>query len=246
MGNPVIDLALEALRTEGFTAVEAGPGIKAPDITGPVAAVSVHSADWQQQTVTLAVSVLCPAALGAVRCQSEALRAGENLTRSGARCSQGKCTYDGLARLYQVEVLAEFTGSFQGEVFIPEPGLSESEDKLTFKTFTWPNNPEKYREELVREPIHAKNGLYWTYYGMQPVKRVITGSGTFSGASAYERFKALAALFSDTEAGVLTHPVWGSRSVYFTALELTQSVRPEYVAYSFEFREADENGSLPH
>lgn len=118
-------------------------------------------------------------------------------------------------------------------------------DNMTFKTFTWPNNPEKYREELVREPIHVKNGVYWTFYGMREAKRVITGSGAFFGPKAYENFKALATLFSDTEAGTLTHPVWGSRKVYFTALELTQSIKPEYVAYSFEFREADENGSLP-
>ena len=117
---------------------------------------------------------------------------------------------------------------------------------MTFKTFTWPNDPENYREELVREPIHAKNGLYWTYYGMQPVKRVITGSGVFFGNQAFENFKALAALFADTEAGTLTHPVWGTRHVYFTALELEQSIKPGYIAYRFEFRETDENGNLPH
>ena len=118
-------------------------------------------------------------------------------------------------------------------------------DKMTFKTFTWPNNPENYREELVREPIHVKNGVYWNYYGMQPVKRVITGNGAFFGPDALENFKTLAALFADAEAGALTHPVWGSRTVYFTALELHQSIKPEYVAYSFEFRETDENGNLP-
>ncbi len=118
-------------------------------------------------------------------------------------------------------------------------------DKMTFKTFTWPNNPENYREELVREPIHVKSGISWKYYGMQPAKRVITGSGAFFGAEAYANFKALAALFADTEAGTLTHPVWGTKTVMFTALELTQSIKPEYVAYSFEFRETDENGNIP-
>lgn len=118
-------------------------------------------------------------------------------------------------------------------------------DKLTFKTFTWPNNPETYREELEREPIHLKSGVSWKYYGLHPAKRVITGSGAFFGPQAVENFKALAALFGDTEAGTLTHPVWGSRNVHFMALELTQSIKPEYVAYSFEFRETDENGNLP-
>ena len=118
-------------------------------------------------------------------------------------------------------------------------------DKMTFKTFTWPNNPEKYREELVRESIHVKNGVYWNYYGMQPAKRVITGSGAFFGPNAVADFKALAALFADSEAGTLTHPVFGERNVCFMALELEQSVKPEYVAYSFEFREADADGAIP-
>ena len=119
-------------------------------------------------------------------------------------------------------------------------------DKMTFKTFTWPNNPENYREELVREPIYQKVGVNWNFYGMGQVKRVITGNGAFFGPNALENFKALAALFADSEAGTLTHPVWGSRNVYFTGLELHQSIKPEYVAYSFEFRETDENGKVPH
>lgn len=145
MGNPVIDLALEALQAEGFAAVEAGPGSKAPDITGPVAAVSIHGADWQQQTVTLAVSILSPAALGAVRCQCEALRAGEILTRAGARCSQGKCAYDGLSRMYTVEVLAVFTGGLQEGEFTPDPGFSVS---LNDTPLPWVT---AFRGELDRE-----------------------------------------------------------------------------------------------
>ena len=241
-----MDLALEALCKEGFTAVQAGPGGRVPNIHSPVAAVSIQGVDWEQLTVTLAVSILCPAGLGAVRCQCEALRAGEVLSRIGARCSQGKSSYDGLSQMYSVEVLARFTGSIQGEEFIPASGLSQSPEKLTFKTFTWPSNPENYREELHREPLHLKSGESWIFRGMGDARRVISGSGVFLGPRAFEDFKMLAALFADTSTGTLTHPVWGSRTVYFTGLELVQSVKPDYVAYSFEFREVNEDGSLPH
>ncbi len=245
MANPLIQLALDVLQAEDFTALEAGPGTKAPSLTDLCAAVRIEKVDWTQLKATLAVNVLCPVHFGAVRCQEEALRAGEVLTRAGARCTQGRCAYDGLARTFSVEILAEFSCSLQQKDIIPDTGTSQSQEKMTFKTFTWPSNPENYREELTREPIYVKNGVYWTYYGMQPSKRVITGSGAFSGPNAYDTFKALEALYPDTEPGILTHPVWGSRNVYFLGLEMKQSSQPEYVAYSFEFRETDENGDLP-
>ena len=236
MGNAVIDLALERLRAEGIAAGEAMPGRKAPVLTAPAAAVSVHGADWRKQTVTLSIRMLCPDALGLVRCQNEALRAGNILVRAGARCTLGKSSFDGLSRVHIVELLAVFTGNWRNGNFQLSTGTV---GKLVFKTFTWPENPENYREELVREPIYVQTGDQWVFQGMGEPQRVITGSGTFYGPNAAENFKTLAALFSAGEAGPLTHPVWGTKTVYFTGLELTQSVEPEYVAYSFEFREAD-------
>lgn len=245
MGTPVIELALEALRAENFTVWEASPGGKAPALTGPVAAVRIEKVDWEQPEATLAVILLCPEALGPARCQEEAMRAGEVLTCAGARCSQGRCSYDGLAKTFTVEVLAAFSGHIQEKEFVPETGASHPQETMTFKTFTWPNNPDHYQEELTREPIFLKNGVYWSYYGMQPAKRVITGSGAFFGPNAHAHFQALATLYADNEPGILTHPVWGSRNVHFIALELKQSGKPNYVAYSFEFREADETGKIP-
>ena len=37
--------------------------------------------------------------------------------------------------------------------------------------------------------------------------------------------------------GLLIHPVWQISNAYFTALRLEQEPRPDYVRYSFEFRE---------
>lgn len=119
-------------------------------------------------------------------------------------------------------------------------------DKLSFKSFTWPINPEVYQEEYIREPLYAKTDDGSSVFsGMGPMKRVITGSGAFFGPDATTNFSKLAALFNSAERGGLDHPVFGTRSVYFTGLQMTQSPKSDYVAYSFEFREADEEGAIP-
>ncbi len=119
-------------------------------------------------------------------------------------------------------------------------------DKLSFKTFTWPINPEVYQEDYVRDPLYAKTDDGSSVFsGMGPMKRVITGSGAFFGSTASEQFAELSALFSSAERGLLTHPVLGNRTVYFTKLQMTQSPKSDYVAYSFEFAEADADGAIP-
>ena len=119
-------------------------------------------------------------------------------------------------------------------------------DKLIFKTFTWPINPEVYQEDYVRDPVYAKTDDGSSVFsGMGPMKRVITGSGAFFGTDASTNFTELSKLFESAESGTLTHPVWGTRTVYFTKLQMTQSPKSDYVAYSFEFAEADEEGAIP-
>ena len=119
-------------------------------------------------------------------------------------------------------------------------------DKLVFKTFTWPMNPETCQESFLREPLYVKTDDGKTVFsGMGAMKRVITGSGAFLGADAYSNFKKLSKLFEDAALGTLTHPVWGDRSVYFTELQASQSPKENYVAYSFTFTEADADGAIP-
>lgn len=119
-------------------------------------------------------------------------------------------------------------------------------EKMSFKTFVWPQNPHTYREEYLREPIYLKNDLGYTVFdSMGAMRRTITGKGVFFGDTAFASFRALAALFADKTTGTLNHPVWGNRNVWFTALELTQEPRENYVSYSFTFREADSNGVIP-
>jgi hypothetical protein len=52
-------------------------------------------------------------------------------------------------------------------------------------------------------------------------------------------------VFEENSWGGLVHPVFGTYRCYFTELRLIQEPRKDYVAYRFEFREADADGNIP-
>ena len=116
---------------------------------------------------------------------------------------------------------------------------------LCFGSFTWPNNPETYQEKVVREPVYTENGAgEKVLSGVGPVKRTITGSGTFFGATAYANFKSLQVLADRGEAALLIHPIWGTRKAFLTELVSLLEPRENGVAYSFAFQEVNvENAS---
>lgn len=119
-------------------------------------------------------------------------------------------------------------------------------DKLLYKSFSWPQNPEYYRQSFVREPVYVKDEEgNVTFEGLGPLKRTITGSGAFFGDTAYTDFQKLAALCDTAVAGALVHPIWGRVSAFLTKLEMTQEPRADYVAYSFTFQVADADGAIP-
>lgn len=119
-------------------------------------------------------------------------------------------------------------------------------DKLVFRTFTWPQNPEKYQLSWLREPVYEKNTAGETVFsGMGQGKCTITGSGVFFGDGAYTEFKKLAALFEDGACGTLKDPTWGEFNVYLTELEATQEPKSDYVAYRFQFTRANADGEIP-
>lgn len=109
-------------------------------------------------------------------------------------------------------------------------------DNLCFGSFTWPNNPERYEEKCVREPIVGENG---GLSGVGPAQRIITGNGVFCGATAYANFKALLVLMDRGDAADLIHPIWGTRKVYLTELVSGMEPREDFVSYTFTFREAE-------
>ena len=114
-----------------------------------------------------------------------------------------------------------------------------------FKNYVWPQNPEIYEQHYVREPVYTKNAEGNVEFSIGPMKRTITGSGSFFGETAYADFLALAKVFEEDTFGGLVHPVFGTYRCFFTELKLTTEPRVDYVAYTFEFREADIDGNIP-
>ena len=115
---------------------------------------------------------------------------------------------------------------------------------LSFGSFVWPNDPERYEEMCIREPAYEKNGVGEEIFaGMGPVKRIISGNGAFFGADAYESFKNLLAQVGRAEPAELVHPIWGTRRAFLTELKSAMEPMENFVAYSFAFLDADATGA---
>lgn len=112
---------------------------------------------------------------------------------------------------------------------------------MKYRGFTWPNNPRTFEVEL-RRTLHSYKlpfyGFKMQNLGVQ--NRVFRGEGEFVGPDAYDSFRRLAAEFSLSGSGWLEHPVWQPVKVYFAKLKLVQEPREEYVGYSFEFWECED------
>lgn len=124
MGISILEMVLRLLRQEDFTADIAYPGQKYPVLTEPVAAVHLEKVDRSSLTVTVEVNIICPASLGGTTCELEALRATEVLRWAGATCIQHGCSYDGLAQVYEVSVMATFTGVTEEDSCVIGPGFT--------------------------------------------------------------------------------------------------------------------------
>lgn len=118
-------------------------------------------------------------------------------------------------------------------------------DFLSYKTFVWPQNPHTYEEKMSREPQYSTSDGVTYFEGMGELKRIITGSGVFTGENAFAQFRTLADLMDSNQPGNLEHPIWGIRYCYFTGLELTQEPKENYVSYKFTFTGALTNGEVP-
>lgn len=109
---------------------------------------------------------------------------------------------------------------------------------MRFRDFTWPYNPETYTVERRRRVVvHPVPFGQYVLQDMGTTYRVFQGEGTFVGEQAYEQFQQLEAVFSQSGAGLLFHPVWSTVRVYPVSLQLTEEPLPDYVRYRFEFWE---------
>ena len=116
---------------------------------------------------------------------------------------------------------------------------------MKFKDYIWPQDPHTYRETVSREPLYVTQNGETSYNGISSTHRIITGSGVFYGMDAYDNFKTLVTVAADSSPGELFHPVWGKRYCYFTKLEFTQGPAEDLISYSFEFIQAESDGTVP-
>lgn len=123
MGYSILELVLRRLRENGFEADIAFPGQKFPQISDTVAAVHIQKVDRANLEVTVEINIICPASVGGTVCEMKALQATEVLRWSGAVCVQNGCTYDGIAQVYVVSVLATFTGVTEADDCMVWPGF---------------------------------------------------------------------------------------------------------------------------
>lgn len=119
-------------------------------------------------------------------------------------------------------------------------------EKLTYKSFVWPQNPTEYRQEYSRKVWYGESETGRDeFLGLGGRKLTILGSGTFLGEEAYTHAKQLAQLCNHPLAGSLVHPVWGEVQAFLTDLQLEEDPRQNCIRYQFTFQVADENGVIP-
>ncbi len=118
-------------------------------------------------------------------------------------------------------------------------------EKMSYKGWVWPQNPEVFQMSCIRTPRHRKSSGVYVYKGLSDLKRTFSGNGVFLGSNAFADFKALAEMVSSTESGELVHPVWGTFQAYLTEVEMTQEPRENEVSYRFFLHGADSNGTIP-
>ena len=119
-------------------------------------------------------------------------------------------------------------------------------ERMQFKTFVWPENPESFRIRAVRNPIYTVNeDQDYVYDGLGPLCRIISGKGVFCGEYAVENYNTMQVLMANGTAGELTHPLLGKMQAFLTGLEMDMEGREDFIVYSFTFREANEDGVIP-
>lgn len=117
-------------------------------------------------------------------------------------------------------------------------------DRIQFGTYIWPLNPEVFHLEYFREPRYITKDGNTIYAGMSPLKRTVSGSGYFTGENAFTDINTLAKLCDGTPR-TFSHTRFGEMNGYLTCVQITQEPRDGCVAYSFVFREANEDDVIP-
>ena len=106
----IVETIQLALSGAGFATSAASPGRVMPEISGPVAAISLEKVDTGEAKLTVRAAVVSPVALGAQACENSAMTVSRILRNMGAACVQEACRFDAKTELFSVGVLASFHG----------------------------------------------------------------------------------------------------------------------------------------
>lgn len=150
MDYSILEMVQQCLRGIGFTVSKAYPGQVFPQINGVVAAVHIEKVERDDLAVTIEINIICPASMGGTQCEMEALRATEALRTSGAVCIQNGCSYDGVAQVYMVSILATYTGHTEANYCRLWPGFNLFVDNEYLRYAV------EFSTERIREitPVH--------------------------------------------------------------------------------------------
>lgn len=108
---------------------------------------------------------------------------------------------------------------------------------MQFRTFVWPNNPEKLKITFHQETEVEPHNGQWTVNNIARMARVFSGEGVFYGPNAYTSFSALAQMFYAGVSGTLTLPNFSSANALLTDLSVTQEPAENFLRYTFSFLE---------
>lgn len=219
MGLSILELVLRRLREAQFKADVAYPGQKYPQIREPVATVHIEKVDRAGLTVTMEVSIICPASYGGTACEVEALRATEILQGDGAVCIQNGCSYDGVAQVYVVNILATYICVTEEDDCTLGPGFEIYIDKVNYPfvtSFGAEENRAYSAEYEMGEPMATGISPGRTQWNISMEELILPGSpeynepeGTFTlevvraaGTEIYYRCKWLSIRREMTRAGL--------------------------------------------
>ena len=183
MGYSILELVLRRLREEGFTADIAFPGQKFPQISDTVAAVHIEKVDRANLEITVEINIICPASMGGTVCEMKALQATEVLRWSGAVCVQNGCTYDGIAQVYVVSVLATFTGVTEADDCTVWPGFYCYVDNQLHRFaigFTAVQETGAAPEYVIGEAVPIGTSIGTTAWEIQLEELIPVGSPEFA------------------------------------------------------------------
>lgn len=113
---------------------------------------------------------------------------------------------------------------------------------MKFKDYEWINNPKQITIEQsknIKEFNLPYVGSCLQNFGNE--KKIVKGTGEFFGETAKEQFNDLYQVYEQKESGILSIPGIESFTAMFKSIKMSLDATPDFIAYTFEFWENQEN-----